>query len=165
MSENEIDGFVQIRKDHLSHETSIRAIGNLYAFSSVLGGMMLLAVILEPQEKALTIGTMTLVAVLLLFYLQVGLWLRALNAKARVPATILAILGLFAFPFGTLVSICVLYLLHSKKGRTIFSGDYQRVLSNTPNVRYRTSKAMWVLACIVVILVIAAVVAPFFSQK
>ena len=68
----------------------------------------------------------------------------------------LAGFGLLGFPIGTLINAYILYLFLSKKGRTIYSPEYQEVIAATPHVKYRTSIVVWILLALVVVLIAAA---------
>ena len=96
-----------------------------------------------------------------LIYAVVGRWFRTLNPKARVPATILSVIGLLAFPLGTLINGYILYLIHAKKSKVVFSADYQAVIAATPEIKYKTSLFVWILVgflAVVLIGVLAAVI-------
>ena len=51
---------------------------------------------------------------------------------ARVLAMVLAILGLFLFPIGTIVGIYVLWVLSSEPGAAYFGDDEETSLAETP---------------------------------
>ena len=70
--------------------------------------------------------------------------LRQLNAKVRIPTTVLAGLMMLSPPVGTGIGAYILYLLHSQKGRTVFSDTYREIRVATPHLVYRTSKVAWV---------------------
>jgi succinate dehydrogenase/fumarate reductase cytochrome b subunit len=106
------------------------------------------------MAKPVTTTTWLTTVFLIVFafvYFQVGRWLRALNPKARIPATLLSVLGLFGFPVGTLIGLYVLYLLHSKKGVMVFSPEYRQVIEATPQIRYRTSLLAWLFLGLIVL--------------
>jgi hypothetical protein len=62
----------------------------------------------------------------------------------------------------TLINGCILYLLYSKKGSTVFLEPYQRVISATPHVKYRTPLYVWILLGIF-LLFVAYVFVAFLS--
>jgi hypothetical protein len=86
-----------------------------------------------------------------------GRGVRQLKPWSRKPATLLAGLGLLLYPVGSLLSPYILYLLLSGKGRFVFSPAYREVISQTPELRYRTPPALWI-ALIVVLSVFAVLV-------
>jgi hypothetical protein len=68
-----------------------------------------------------------------------------LRPWSRIAGTLLAIPGLLAIPLGSLVSVYILWVLLSKKGRMVFSPEYARIIAATPHLRYRTSVVVKVL--------------------
>jgi hypothetical protein len=91
--------------------------------------------------------------------LWVGLGLRKLRPWTRIAAGILSGIGLIAFPLGTLINGYILYLLFSKKGSTVFSADYQRVIADTPHIKYRTSILVWIVLGLLVLVVVGGIAA------
>ena len=76
----------------------------------------------------------------------------------------LSAIGLIGFPVGTLINAYVLYLLLSKKGRTIFTPAYLDVIAATPHVKYRTSIIVWIFLALIVVVMLAAVLVPMFGR-
>lgn len=156
-------GAEQIRQAHLSHESSIRAVGMLYllggallTLSCVLGlTAMLMAVVATggggPKVASLLgfVGTFVYAALAVLMF-WLGRGLRRLNPSVRIVAAVIAGIGLIGFPIGTLINAYVLWLLLSAKGKTVFSEDYRRIVAETPHLRYRTPWWVWVLLALVV---------------
>ncbi len=70
--------------------------------------------------------------------------LRALKPTARIPAGVLAAIGLLEFPVGTLINGYFLYLLFSKKGAMVFSEEYRQIVVDTPEIRASTPLSAWV---------------------
>jgi hypothetical protein len=91
--------------------------------------------------------------------------IRALKNWARITGIVLAALGLLNFPVGTLINAYILYLFVSKKGRMIFSPEYQDIIAATPEVKYRTSILVWIFLGILVLLFAAAILVPMFTAK
>jgi hypothetical protein len=141
-----------IRREHLSHEASIKSIGLLHYLSSVF--LMLGAVAAIVGQVSGTANAAALGVLMLFVALGVGLFLvarglRQLRPWVRVPATILSLLGLAAAPLGTLISIYALWLIHSRKGRLILSPEYGEILEATPHIKYRTPVWVWVVLALV----------------
>tara|TARA_R110002050_G_scaffold209687_1_gene345693 strand:+ start:210 stop:908 length:699 start_codon:yes stop_codon:yes gene_type:complete len=171
------DAFAQgdaeaVRKANLTHEASVKSIGLLYYISAGFGfiaGLMSLvgAIGLMGQSSSEGAGVSLLVAIALLVLspLQfiVARWLRQLNPKARTPATIFSVLGLLGFPIGTIINGYFLYLLQSKKGATVFSAEYAKVIAATPHIKYKTPIVVWILFGLVVLLIVAAIAAVGFG--
>lgn len=142
------DGLAPLRKRYLGHETSLKSAGNLFLLLGgllvVAGGMMLVPSLngsfpifrLRPLLMPVGIGLMLFGA----FQFLAGLPLRRLRPTARIPAGIIAGLGLLAIPFGTLLGAYVLYLLFSPRGKFILSPDYPTLIAATPEIKYRASR-------------------------
>lgn len=152
-----------IRNEHIKHEASVKSVGILYfigAFFLVfLGGMMLIA---RPGPGGLE-ATVTGVVLIGMagFQFATGLALRRLKRWARIVAGIFSGIGLLGFPLGTIINGFILYLLFSKKGKTVFSPEYQEVIAQTPHIKYRTSIVVWIALGILVLLILFAVVGIF----
>lgn len=151
-----------VREKHISTEASIRAIGMLYYLGfagCALAGVLIVAVpsIVGVREGLVTLAFGAALA-------AVGYGLRALAPWVRIPAIVLSVLGLLAFPFGTLINAYVLYLLFCAKGKYLFTPEYAAIIAVTPQVRYRTSPV--VLGAVIVLLVgiVAAVAVPAFVR-
>lgn len=160
-----------IRREHIKHEASVRSVGSLYLLGSILltligvGGLL---TAFGDSGETTTEGLPAVASVLFLLFaalqFQVGRWLRALNPKAKIPATILAIIGLLGFPIGTLINAYILYLLNSKKGVTVFSAEYAAVRAATPHIQYKTSVIVWIFLGLLIALLAAALIIPAFAR-
>jgi hypothetical protein len=104
----------------------------------------------EPEAAARRMGPLfwLVLADLAALLIATGVGLRHLRPWSRITSGIFAVIGLLGFPLGTLVNGCILYLLFSKKGSTVFSEAYRRVLAATPHVKYRTPLFVWILLAI-----------------
>jgi DNA-directed RNA polymerase subunit RPC12/RpoP/disulfide bond formation protein DsbB len=157
-------GAEQIRKDYIQHEASVKSVGFLY----LLGAAVVLLAAVGMLLSSRSVGSNALVAILLLGLAAVQIWtglgLRRLQRWARIPSGILSGLGLLGFPFGTLINGYILYLLFSKKGTMVFSEDYQRVIEETPQVKYRTSILVWIFLGLLLLALIGVFVAAFFAK-
>lgn len=148
-----------IRQAHIGHEASIKAVGALYylgAGIAVLAGGSFLA----SGADAGGLG-----AIMLAFGvagLFVGWGLRALRRWSQVVGSVMAAFGLLGFPVGTIINLYILYLFLSKKGRTVFSPEYQDVIAATPHVKYRTSIIVWIFLALILGLLLFAVLMPMF---
>jgi hypothetical protein len=160
---------VEIRTEHLEHEASVRGIGLLYYFVSgflcLLGSFMLLTTFLAANSPPLRFPQMLWVGTLLFalgfFYWKMARGIRQFRIWTRTPSTILSVIGLLGIPLGTLINGYILYLLHSKKGNTVFSPEYQTIIAETPQIVYKTSRiisllALFLIAGFVLVIVIAA---------
>ena len=162
-----------MRNAHLSHEASIRGVGALYLLSSVLmffgfAGMGVAYLGGSAGAKDMPFGTWAGVLIVLICFVAIaqfwtGLGLRRLDRRVKITAIILAVLGLFSIPIGTILGIYVMYLLLSAKGKIVLSDEYVQVRELTPHLKYRTSMVIWILLGLVVLGIIAAVAIPAFS--
>ena len=148
-----------IRRAHISHEASIKAVGLL----DYLGGAMLLL-----GAVGFLFGPDPVLFTLLFAALGVGLcfagWgVRGFRPWGRYVSVALAAIGLLGFPIGTIINGYILYLLLSKKGRTIFSPEYRDVVAATPHVKYRTSIVVWIFLALIAGLIVLAIAMPMFK--
>lgn len=150
----------EIRRTHLSHEASVQSVGSLYYFAAAVSPIAGLSPILRgvPSERQHWIA-LGLFLILALVYFQLGRWFRSLNPKGRLPGTILSIIGLLAFPIGTLINAYILYLIHSARGRMVFSPEYRAVIEATPHIQYRLSKVAWVAIGLLILFFAAGLIA------
>lgn len=157
-----------IRREHIKHEASIRALGILY----YIGGASLLILataFLAPMRPVRMNGSLLpmigpIYLVLGVLTLVVAYGLRTLRPWARLISIVLACIGLIGFPVGTLINAYVLWLLLSKKGRRIFQDDYPAIVAATPDVKYRTSMLLWIILGILLLGIVAAIVIPTFNR-
>ena len=152
-----------IRREHINHEASIRAVGFLYYLGAVavtVSGI----VTLSGGGDAEAIGTAVVLIVIGVGQFFAGWGVRALTKWGRALGCLVSGLGLIAFPVGTLINAYILYLFLSKKGRTIFSPEYQDVIAATPHVKYKTSIIVWIFLALIGALILFAVVVPLFSR-
>ncbi len=165
-----VDGDLEaIRKHHLSHEASVKSIGTLY----ILGAIFLVLIGVGILFQGLTgrnPGASWFSFMLGLGYLALGLvqgltaiGLSRLRPGARIPAIVLSIIGLLAFPVGTLISAYFLYLLICAKGRMVLSEQYQSVVTQTPHIKYKTSIFVWILLGLLMLVLAIAITATLFA--
>lgn len=162
-----------VRNEHLKHEASIQSVGSLYYVGGaavVFASIALFITALSADRNAPESGIGVILGGCLLGFLGTfQLWtahgLRRLKPSARIPATLLACLGLLGFPIGTLINGYILYLLHSKKGRTVMTAEYAQVIAQTPHVKYKTSIIVWIFLGLVVALLAAGIIAGFSTRR
>ena len=154
-----------IRKAHINHEASVKAVGILY----YLGGIGVTIAALGALAGGRTNSAGIAIAVGLLavgvgqFFAGYGV--RALRPWGRIIGCILSAIGLIGFPIGTLINGYILYLFLSKKGRTIFAPEYQDVIAATPHVKYKTSILVWIFLALIIGLIVVGMLAPMFAGK
>ena len=149
-----------IRKAHISHEASIKAVGALYYLSSALLVVAGAGGLIAMSTGGDDVGMVAIFVVLAVGMFFVGRGVRALRRWARIVGSVLAGIGLLSFPVGTIINLYILYLFLSKKGGTVFSPEYQDVIAATPDIKYRVSILVWIFLGLLALLVGAAVVVP-----
>jgi hypothetical protein len=165
-----------IRRKYLSHEASVQSIGVLYliggifsAIYVVLGAVGLIGLIgaaeFNPSGAAIAGGILLLVAALTWLQLWSAFGLRRLDPRVRSAATIVALFGLIGFPIGTLISCYFLWLLHSKKGKYVFSPEYREVIDATPHIKYKTSIIVWIFLALLLGLILFGVLAAVLGAS
>ena len=153
-----------VRKEHITHEASVKAVGMLFMLGGVLtligAGVGLFAPgATAGENKAVLVVAGLLIGALSIAYLACGWALRTLKAWARIPAAVLAAIGLLGFPIGTLINAYILWLVLSGKGRVVLSADYAAIVEATPHIKYRTSVVVWVVLGLLGILLLVVVFA------
>jgi hypothetical protein len=135
-----------IRKNHIHHESSVRSIGIFYYLNAVLLIIPVILCIVLPSKDPLFVKILacTILIGVGIFQFCIGRGLRTLHKWSRIPTIILSIIGLLAFPLGTLVSAYFLYLVVCEKGKTVFSDEYKSVIKATPHIRYGISIVVWI---------------------
>jgi len=152
---------IGIRKLYIDHEGALRSISTLYHISFLGAALGVCGLVLSvfPKDNEAPLATLTLAVFLAAwaaFFLWLGYNMSALRRKVVLPASIVAVIGLLGFPFGTLINGYILYLLHSAKGTYVFSDAYRKVIAATPDIKYRTPPLMWVIIGGIVISIIVA---------
>ncbi|MFN0125887.1 MAG: hypothetical protein ACKV19_04280 [Verrucomicrobiales bacterium] len=155
-----------IRKEHLTTETNIRGIGCLWMLSLPLA----VAVVFTMYVEGSTSGGMELVfggLVTLLMLTQgvVGIMLRNLNPAARIPAIVLACIGLIGFPIGTLISVLILLALCRARGKRVLSPGYNEIRAATRHIKYKTPVWIWIFLIIIILAVLGAIAFPIVASK
>lgn len=163
-----------IRQAHITHETSIKSVGALYA---LIGGLMLLPVfisLLESVTRATSADDFAPLAVALLVgmgVLVLGASVRRLKPWTRISMAVvsglLAAVTLFTVFFPAL-NLYIIWLMISAKGRMVFSPAYQHIIALTPDMRPRHSVLAVILVVLVLLLVtsmLAALLVPLFTRR
>ncbi len=171
----EVEDVEACRRAHLNHEASIKSIGFLYLLGAIFMVPMGVGVLIasvgglmasrgQDASAAAATGTVGLLYLCIgVFQGYTGLGLRKVKSWARRPGIVLSVIGLLAFPIGTLISAYFLYLLLSEKGKVIMSPLYQDVIAQTPHIKYKTSIVVWILLGLVIALITLAVIGAVVS--
>lgn len=171
----EADEAERIRRELLSHETSLRTVGTLHWISGVLAlfaALLIVAVfgialLTEGVEEAfgdegdvtvvVGLGLVLLYCALGLLTAWIGRGLRRLDPRVKGAAIVLSAIGLLGFPLGTLISLYILYLLLSQKGSRILSTEYHAIIAQTPHIRHRTAVWLWIVLALLLIGVVVVI--------
>lgn len=144
-----------VRQTYLKHEASIQSVGILYYLGAVMSPLAGIAGLVSTEQPGLERTAICAVLLVLgVIYFKVGRWLRVLDPKAKTPTTLLSVLGLFAFPIGTLINAYILSLIHSEKGKMVFSPEYRSVIEATPEIQYKTSVIVWIALGLLALLIV-----------
>lgn len=157
----------RVRREHIGHERQLRAVGALYLFGGVLGLFGGIALIVGAIGGDSGGGEMVAIGVLYAavsaFSLVLGWGYRKLAPWVRIPGTVLAAVGLLGIPVGTIISLAILWMIWSAKGKVVLSPQYAAIVAATPHVRYRMTVVDWIvwglLAAVLIGLVVLAVMA------
>ena len=144
----------RIRRDHITHEMSIRTIGILFLISTAVSLLMIFGFLFG---QIITTLDAVVYGVTGIAGLVLGIGLRRLDARVRIPSAVFCGFGLLWVPIGTVVNAYFIYLLLCAKGRTVFSENYKHVIEQTPHVRHRTSVFIWVVFLVLVLVLVALV--------
>lgn len=161
----------QVRAAHLRHEVALKSVGSLYWFGClmlVVGSAGMLAALVVPGGSASSTHTDALAVIVAVYcalavlFGVLGYGFRRLRPWIRIPATLVAVPGLFAIPLGTLIQAYILYLMFSAKGRVVLGSGYAGIVAATPHLRYRRTVGDWIALAIVVALIVGGV--AFFAM-
>lgn len=155
----------EIRRTHLNHEASLQSVGSLYLLGAVVAVINSVAMILQPGPNGISLFTLASLLAVAALQCWVGLKLRKLDPTAKIPATVLAALGLFLFPIGTIINLYVLYLLHSGKGKTVFTPEYRAVINVTPQIKYNVSIIVWLFVGLLGLLFLIGFIGAFMHSR
>lgn len=166
LTESDPTSFAELRRTHIKHEASVRSIGILYFFGALFLVTAGIAGAMTDNESsaAVRIAVAALLVGIGVIQFWVGIGLRGLKPWARLPTGILSGIGLLGFPIGTLINGYILYLVFSKKGATVFSPEYRDVIIATPDIKYKTSKIIWILLGLLIFLLGLALLAPLLAR-
>jgi hypothetical protein len=178
-----------VRRKHIAHETSIKAIGSLHMLGA-FGLLIALGFLAFASLSRSGAGVAVLVYVLVMTALNfaLGFGLRALRSWARwVDVALLGLSFLINVasylygvaqanggpPAGRVVGMLIgssiipgyiLYLLTSRKASVVFSPEYQDIIARTPHVKMQTSWLVKGCAVVLVVGLLFLVVAAIFSS-
>ena len=156
----------QMRKRLLPHESEVKCLGMLNMMRGVLLivggiGLLVLSMVVGPDSTIIAANAPTSLIVitgLLAIILggtefAIGWFLNNLMVWAKIVSTIFLIPTLFGFPFGTAFSGYFLWVLHSEKGKEVFSQEYRDAVRATPDMK-TSYKTLFILVGLFVGLII-----------
>ncbi len=158
------------RRRYLAHEASVMAIGTLYyllgsllALFSLFYLCMAIATLTSSTHDATLDSVPFLVAALVVGMFSGGMFfvgrgIKRLSSWARLVVTILAYIGLFFFPIGTVINGYFLFLLQSDNANVVFSDRYKEVIRLTPHIKYRIDWVSWTILAVVITLIVVLVI-------
>jgi len=165
------------RMQHLNHEASVKSIGVLFFVGGLLGlvlgatwtlvgvGAIASSALANKQPEIviliLVLGILALALSAALLVIAFGI--RELAPWSRIPASILAGIGLLVFPLGTLLNAYLLHLLLSAKGTTVFSPEYKNVIAQTKHIKHKTSIIVWIFLGLLIAVVTLSIVFGMLS--
>jgi hypothetical protein len=130
-----------LRRELGSHERLVR-VGALYL--AVFGMVTCAFALVKPIALSLQAGDYALYYVSRAVPLAGGaLWLCAgwqaqrFTRLGQVLATVTCLLGLWSVPLGTMLGASLLWILHGKQGRAVFSARYRTAMAATPQLDFR----------------------------
>ena len=158
----------RIRKEHLSHEASVKSVGSLYLLGGLLSLLIFVGILFGGMSGPGGVDPVAIVVVVFSTMMSVGMlitaWgLQKLHFWARVVSTVISVIGLAGFPIGTLINGYILYLLWSPKGTMVFSEQYKEIIAQTPHIKYKTSLIVWTFLILLLIVIGMGVVALLFA--
>lgn len=153
-----------IRREHAYTESTIKTLGILYYLAGslvTLGGLLQLPGLLsglssnpDPFKDVMLCATITVFGVVVF---AVGREARKFSSSARTAILFLSVLGLFAVPIGTLISIYIICMVAGKKGSMVFSPEYRAIMATTTRQKVKTSPAVWAILIIAALIIAVAV--------
>ena len=124
------------RREHLSREATVRAIGSLFLAAGIVVMVTAIVIVLDspwdPRRLAAPFFAVLAVGGALI---TVALGIRKRRRWARFVAGGIAGLGLLGVPLGTAAAGVILYALFSQKGRNVFSDRHVFVVDATPDLK------------------------------
>jgi hypothetical protein len=163
----------EVRKTYLNHETSIRSLSLLYLIGGVMfAATTLMAFNMIATQSAARTMVLAFSGILSFTALVISVGLRRLKRWVRFPIGFFSGLILLSVTMNLLlgsqtgamiivglVTFYILYLVFSKKGRMVFSLEYQEIIRQTPHIKRRSSVILWILLGLLILLIIGAIAA------
>lgn len=147
----------QLRREYLQHETSVRAAGTFSLICGVLSAVGAAIGLFGAIAASMTTrtynwkndgGAILFGAAAAIVLTLIGIGLRRLDRRIRMPVAVLGAMGMLVFPCGTVVGAIILTLLANHQGVMVFSKEYAEARRLTPHIIYRNRPWTWIIAIV-----------------
>ena len=136
----------RIRMEHMNAEASVRAIGGLQIFGAVI--ILLVSVAMVAGGGVSGFEPMILLGLSVLGFF-IGRGLRNLQNWARITTAVLSLPGIMS-P----ITWIILYYLLNRKAAFVCTPQYAAIRAATPDMKYRTSIIVKVLAWVLILVLL-----------
>lgn len=153
-----------LRREHINTEATIKTVGVLYylgAFGMIVIGLSTLA---DSEGSPAHVMTGLFVSMGVAQF-AAGYGLRRLRGWARYPTIIFSGIGLLGFPIGTLINGYILVKVLGKQGRFVMTPEYQDIIAATPHVKNKTSRAVWILLAVLLVVLAISIMFMISSSR
>lgn len=157
-----------IRREHISHESSVKAIGVLYVLGVLLNLVILVGAVAAINRGAqIDTARFILQIALILLLLPTSIGLIKLKYWARWTAVVFVIanttLVISNIPVSgvppiiiiLVINVYILSLMLSRKANMVFSDEYKQIIKQTPHIKRKTSRIL--VGCLVILVTIVIV--------
>ncbi len=150
-----------MRRKFLAHEGTIRGVGFIYLFFGAVCITPIVALVIGAVSVGQIRGSLAMPVLLIvivggcMFALGWGIdrlqkWSRPVSFIAIMIATV------FFIPVAP-VSLYIMYLLFSDRGRVVFSDEYRAVVKQTPHIRPGRNGLLWILLLAFLTMILLAI--------
>ncbi|WP_193213233.1 hypothetical protein [Luteolibacter marinus] len=157
---------LEVRREHLEHETAVRALGWLLCTGGIL--IFALTVIIGLEGVILHSSPGATFKLLIGFagaslpYVT-GVGLRRLESWALPSAILFLFVGMLLVPIGTLLGGYGIGVLCCPRGHRILSGEYREIVARTPGVKWRVGTTL--KRVLVIALLLEAAMIAWLSRQ
>jgi hypothetical protein len=154
------------RRTYLVHEGRVKSLCWLYRVMAIVALFIAVLVLAGPLHvfiRRLWIGIPVLSFAVFLWI--TGSWVRRLDPRAIEAVSVTAALSLVLVPLGTAVGAHILWIIHSQRGRAVFSRNYSTITDMTPDLRPRVSGFVVLTAGLIIAALLFALVKCFIILK
>lgn len=153
-----------VRYSYLKHEASLKSVGSVYFIISVFmvfGAVTSAFAILRSSDPGALPRVSGIVGAVGILGFVVAFGLRMLKPWARIVAIVLSglavVVSIFNMPsgfIGIVIHAYILSILASPKSSLVLSPYYQEIIAATPHIKYRTSKIVWILLGLLLLIIL-----------